>query len=276
MVKLLNVMPHAGYKLHLEYDDGTVGDVDVSELIGKGVFQALGDIAVFETVTVGEHGEVRWTDDLELCPDSLYLQMTGKSAEDLFPNPRAHADVQEGESVKFRHHNAEEANDIVQLFTSVFATSEGDAEGALIGKLAADLFETTDNRDLFNYVAVDADHLVASIFVTRLDFDNNCDAFILGPVAVNSDRQRKGIGQTLIRHGLNDLKDRGVEFVLTYGDPTFYRKVDFQQISPATIRAPFKLSQPEGWLGQSLGETSIEKLSGACTSVTAFNDPVFW
>lgn len=84
MVKLLHVTPQTGYKLHLEYDDGAVGDVDVSELIGKGVFQALTDTAVFESVTVGEHGEIRWTDDLELCPDSLYLQMTGKSAEDLF------------------------------------------------------------------------------------------------------------------------------------------------------------------------------------------------
>ena len=93
MVKLLHVTPQAGYKLHLEYDDGTVGDVDVSDLIGKGVFKALTDTAVFESVTVGEHGEVCWSDDLELCPDSLYLQMTGKPAEDLFPNLRAHTDA---------------------------------------------------------------------------------------------------------------------------------------------------------------------------------------
>jgi hypothetical protein len=38
MVKLLHVVPQAGYKLRLEYDDGTIGDVDVSALIGKGVF----------------------------------------------------------------------------------------------------------------------------------------------------------------------------------------------------------------------------------------------
>jgi hypothetical protein len=93
MVKLTKVTPRAGYKLHLEYDDGTIGDVDVSSLIGKGVFASLADAKVFEAVTVGEHGEVRWTDDLELCADALYLQMTGKSAEDLFPNLRAHADA---------------------------------------------------------------------------------------------------------------------------------------------------------------------------------------
>jgi hypothetical protein len=93
MVKLLQVTPQAGYRLHLAYDDGTTGDVDLSHLIGKGVFKALIDTDVFESVVVGEHGEVRWNDDLELCADSLYLQMTGKSVEDLFPNLRAHADA---------------------------------------------------------------------------------------------------------------------------------------------------------------------------------------
>ncbi len=134
--------------------------------------------------------------------------------------------------MNLRHHNAEDANAIVHLFASVFATFEGATEGALIGKLAADLFETTDDRDLFNYVAVDADCVVASIFFTRLEFDNNRHAFILAPVAVRSDRQREGIGQALIGHGLSALKDRGVDFVLTYGDPTHYRKIGFQQMSP--------------------------------------------
>jgi len=93
MVKLLHVTPQTGFKLHLKYDDGTTGHVDVSNLIGKGVFKALTNSAVFESVTVGKHGEVRWNDDLELCADSLYLQITAKSVEDLFPNLKAHADA---------------------------------------------------------------------------------------------------------------------------------------------------------------------------------------
>ena len=93
MVNLTNVTPGTGYRLHLEYDDGTVGDVDVSDLIGKGVFAALADAAVFDAVTIGEHGEVRWTDDLEICADALYLQLTGKPVEELFPNLKVHADA---------------------------------------------------------------------------------------------------------------------------------------------------------------------------------------
>ncbi len=93
MVTLIKATPKAGYKLHLEYDDGAIGDVDLSSLIGRGVFKALGDAAVFDGVTIGEHGELRWTEELELCADALYLQITGKSAEDIFPNLRVHSDA---------------------------------------------------------------------------------------------------------------------------------------------------------------------------------------
>ena len=178
--------------------------------------------------------------------------------------------------MNLRHHNAEETTAIVHLFRSVFAASEGEAEGALIGKLATDLFETADNRDLFNYVAIDDGRVIASIFFSRLDFGNNSDVFILGPVAVISDRQGEGIGPALISHGLNDLTNRDVTAVLTYGDPAFYRKVGFRPISPTIIKAPFKLSRPEGWLGQSLTESSIESLAGSCTCVSAFDDQVYW
>lgn len=178
--------------------------------------------------------------------------------------------------MNLRQHNPDDAKAIVQLFLSVFADSEGQSEGALIGKLAEDLFETTDGSDLFNYVADDDGQLVGSIFFSRLDFEDSSDAFILAPAAVHSNRQGNGIGQGLIKHGLTDLKERGVRTVLTYGDPTFYRKVGFCQISPEIVKPPFDLSQPEGWLGQSLVDDSIESLSGRCTCVKAFNDPVYW
>jgi len=178
--------------------------------------------------------------------------------------------------VNLRNHRSEETQTIVQLFESVFADSEGDAEGTLIRQLAKELFATTNEHDLFNYVAVDDGEIVGSIFFSRLNFENHSDAFILAPVAVSSDRQGAGIGQRLIRYGLTDLKKQGIRTVITYGDPAFYRKVDFHQISHRTVNAPFNLSQPEGWLGQSLVGDPIEALAGRCTCVEALNNPVYW
>jgi len=180
------------------------------------------------------------------------------------------------EELRFRHHQADEVTAIVQLFASVFAASAGEAEGALIGGLAEKLFTTTDASDLFNLVAVDDGSVVASLFFSRLHVSDESEVFILGPVAVQTDRQGEGIGRALITHGLADLVSRGVQAVLTYGDPKFYGKVGFRQLSPMVIKAPFQLSQPEGWLGQSLVEHAIESLSGQCRCVDALNDPAFW
>jgi predicted N-acetyltransferase YhbS len=170
-----------------------------------------------------------------------------------------------------------DAQAIVSLFTSVFANSEGEAEGMLIGQLAKDLLEKTDQSDLRCFVGVDHGQIIGSIFCSRLVFENDdVEAFILAPVAVHSDHQGQGIGQALINYGLNELKNQGVSVALTYGDPSFYQKVGFRSISHHTIKAPFALSQPEGWLGQSLSDDAIEALSGKCTCVEALSNPAYW
>lgn len=93
MATLLKVIARPGHKIHVEYDDGVSGDVDLHGLVGNGVFAALEDSTVFEAVTVGQHGQIRWTEDLEICSDAVYLQVTGKSVEELFPKLRAPADA---------------------------------------------------------------------------------------------------------------------------------------------------------------------------------------
>jgi hypothetical protein len=38
-------------------------------------------------VTLGQHGQLEWPGDLDLCPDALYLTLTGKRSEDVFTGP---------------------------------------------------------------------------------------------------------------------------------------------------------------------------------------------
>jgi hypothetical protein len=86
MFKPIEVKPLPGYRLWLRYTDGTSGEVDLSDFVGKGVFALWNDRSAFEQVRIGEHGEVVWSDQVDLCPDALYLQLTGKTPEDVFPN----------------------------------------------------------------------------------------------------------------------------------------------------------------------------------------------
>ena len=158
----------------------------------------------------------------------------------------------------------------------MFSSSEGEQQGSLIGKLARDLIAGTDPRDLHGFVAVDGKHIVGAIFFSRLTFEKAVEAFILTPVAVHTEHQGQGIGQALITHGLREMKKRGVGVVATYGDPAFYSKVGFHPLSRDVIAAPLPLSQPEGWLGQSLTDEPIEKIPGPCSCVKALDDPAYW
>lgn len=162
------------------------------------------------------------------------------------------------------------------LFTDTFTDSEGPSEGALIGNLAQELMTETEARDIYGFVAVEAEKTIGCIFFTRLTFENDINAFLLAPVAIHTDYQGQGIGQGLIGFGINKLKANGVELVMTYGDPRFYSKVGFKPVSEATINPPLQLSLPEGWLGQSLSGDSVKPVTGRPACVKAFNKPEYW
>lgn len=76
------------FQIYIEFADGVEGEVDLSDLAGKGVFEAWNDYSVFEQVRVSRHRSIEWDDEIELCPDALYMKLTGKTPEELFPKLR--------------------------------------------------------------------------------------------------------------------------------------------------------------------------------------------
>ena len=91
MHKIANVTVLNNYKLELEYADGRRGIVDLSHLTGKGVFCLWDDYDVFRKVKIGSSGELVWNDQVDLCPDALYLKLTNQKPEDLFPSLKQRA-----------------------------------------------------------------------------------------------------------------------------------------------------------------------------------------
>ena len=88
MYKISEVKPMPSYRVWIKYYDGSEGTVDLSDMVGKGVFTAWEDDEAFKNVSIGSSGELVWACGLDLCPDALYMKLTGKSAEDLFPTLR--------------------------------------------------------------------------------------------------------------------------------------------------------------------------------------------
>ncbi len=176
----------------------------------------------------------------------------------------------------FSLYNSRSILDIKALFTDVFTDSEGQAEGELIGQLAFDLPTITPSSDLFGFVAQQHQQMIGCLFFSRITFATDTNAFILSPVAIATRYQHQGIGQQLIKFGINHLKNNKVDLIFTYGDPHFYAKVGFQAISETLVKAPLTLTYPEGWLAQSLRRNKIEPIQGDSTCVSALNNPVYW
>jgi len=85
MHKIVKAKPTENYRLDLTFDDGVRGIVDLSDLVGRGVFALWNDYGEFQKVGIGETGELIWSNQIDLCPDSLYLKVTGKNPKELFP-----------------------------------------------------------------------------------------------------------------------------------------------------------------------------------------------
>ena len=40
-------------------------------------------------MAIGSGGELRWSDEVDLCAEALYLEITGKTPDEVFPNLRS-------------------------------------------------------------------------------------------------------------------------------------------------------------------------------------------
>lgn len=179
--------------------------------------------------------------------------------------------------MKFSLFNKLKTQEAVNLFNAVFSASEGVYKGQVIADFVANLISTTKADDLFGCVAEDNNNnIIACIFFSRFTVPSGKVAFILSPVAVSTSVQSKGIGQSLIRYGLDQLRALNVDLAFTYGDPAYYSKTGFQQISENVVKAPQPLSQPLGWLAQSLEGKEICAMTGPTQCVEALNDPSLW
>ncbi len=80
------------YKIWLKYNDQSEGIVDLSHLSKKGVFNHWEDQNLFSKVYIDPISHaIAWNDDIDLCPDSLYLQLKGLSFEKWQANQETYA-----------------------------------------------------------------------------------------------------------------------------------------------------------------------------------------
>ncbi len=78
---------HIGnYRLELTFTNGEKAELDLADrIVGRGgVFAPLEDVDFFKKVKVdSEAGTLVWPNEVDLCPDVLYSEATGKPLPEL-------------------------------------------------------------------------------------------------------------------------------------------------------------------------------------------------
>ena len=71
-MKLVEVTALPKFRLHLRYESGESGQVDLTPMVGRGVFSAWNKPGFFEQVQLSPEGAPHWSGEIDLCPDALF------------------------------------------------------------------------------------------------------------------------------------------------------------------------------------------------------------
>jgi len=72
MYRVVAVSPLDGYRLHVEFEDGIEGEVDLSGRLFGPMFEPLKNLNLFEQAGIDEFGVVCWPNGADLAPDALH------------------------------------------------------------------------------------------------------------------------------------------------------------------------------------------------------------
>ena len=161
------------------------------------------------------------------------------------------------------------------FFKKVFTQSEGKKEGKIVSKLSFKLAKLIDGENVIGIEAKIKTKIVGYIFLTTLQYKEDCLVYLLAPVAVDNNFQKKGIGKKIIQFALNYLKKQKVDLLMTYGDPSYYSKSGFKKTNISLIPAPYKLSQPIGWLVNKISFKKL-KIKSKPKCVLPFRNKKLW
>ena len=165
-------------------------------------------------------------------------------------------------------------DDIHSVHWSAFA--EGERE--IVSRLAANLLSEEATPQIISLVAETEGIVVSHVAFSpvTISSNENFQGYILAPLGVKPDYQKRRIGSELVESGMQQLSRMGVDILFVYGDPKYYSKFGFSVDAAECYIPPYKLQYPFGWQGIVLNEFSIGTSFFKIACVTSLCDPALW
>lgn len=129
-----------------------------------------------------------------------------------------------------RRANAEDLPAIIALNNAAFG---GPDEGRITQALR------TDGDSLLSLVAESGGEIAGHIEFFRILVDGAHLAAGLGPMSARPGLQKSGIGSSLVREGLSQLREAGETLIFVLGHDTYYPRFGFSETAARPFAAPW-------------------------------------
>ncbi len=127
-------------------------------------------------------------------------------------------------------------------------------------KTAWRLRDGVDPQAGLGFVAIEDGILRGSVRFWPI-FVGHEHALLLGPLAVETDQRGRGIGISLMEHGIAAARAIGHRAIILVGDPPYYARVGFVPLQRGRVRLPGPVD-PARMLGLALVEGALDSLEG--------------
>jgi putative acetyltransferase len=178
------------------------------------------------------------------------------------------------EVVNIRIATNQDRDDVQRVYSSAFPKGESE----IVSKLAIDLLSEKTTPRTISLVAETDGAIVGHIAFSPVTIENNesWQGYILAPLAVKPDYQKRRVGSKLVEYGMKQLSAVGVNVVFVYGDPQYYGRFGFSADAAHQYTAPYRLQYPFGWQAIVLNKYDIEKSPVVISCVNSLRDPKLW
>ena len=175
--------------------------------------------------------------------------------------------------MQIREANIKDVEGIKSLYLQAFENSEAE----IVSNLAINLLLEKSTIKIISLVAIDNKAIISHVAFSPvlLESINEHFGYILAPLAVLPTHQKKGIGSSIVKSGLDTICSLGAFIVFVYGDPRYYSRFGFKTELAQNFTPPHTLQYPEGWQAMKLNSTVVPE-GGKLKCVNPLDDPTLW
>jgi len=151
-------------------------------------------------------------------------------------------------------------------------------ERQMVAALAINLLSEETSPETIALVAEIDGKVAGHVAFSPVTIENNesWNGYILAPLGVKPEYQKRRIGSELIENGIDRLTRAGINILFVYGDPKYYCRYGFTADSASNFLPPYELQYPFGWQALVLNEGGSSNTAFSVSCVASLCDPRLW